>query len=350
MAINQTPGEIYFIREQDLLTHEFSNYVKVGLVRESEGRSSEERLLEHQTGNPRNLSIHKVIKTPAVSAIEGVLHGLFAANRVSGEWFDFDQKALAKCVSEAEKLSKEAQANIEIIAEAARLKDVPSTAEVKKPTREIEDYFTEYLDATFCLAECKRRDKILKELFVRAEENEEDVQHLIEKQERKGRTLLDKEALSAAHPDIFSKYSFTETTVSGRANFTKVDNAEISLALLGPDVDDFMFELQEAIMKVESGAVSIDFLQDYSLRLAEFTTAAEWHQEIAIANIKAFCGTAAEVEGILKWSRTSTTKEIFNEKLFKEQEPDLFAEFSTTGDDVIAHKVKMTKANLKKGD
>ncbi len=44
MAINLTPGEIYFIREKDVLTHEVSNYVKVGLVREGEDRGSDERV------------------------------------------------------------------------------------------------------------------------------------------------------------------------------------------------------------------------------------------------------------------------------------------------------------------
>ena len=348
MAINQTPGEIYFIRERDFLTHEYSQYVKVGLVRENDKRTSANRLDDHQTGNPRELSIYKVVGTPAVSAIEGVLHGLFARNRVSGEWFDFNQETLDRCVAEAEKLKLEAEANIEIIALAAKLKDVPSTDEIKTATPEIQDYFTEYIDATFCLSECKNKEKAIRALFIKAEDAEEEVEHLIEKQDRKGRTALDRNALEAAHPGIFAKYTSPEPTVSGRVSFTKVDVLEISMSLLGPDVDDFMRDLQVSIAKVEAGNESVDFLQDYSLRLAEFTTAAEWHQEIAVANIKAFCGNAAEIEGILKWKRTETTKDVFNERLFKEEKPDLFAEFSTTGEIVVAHKAKMTKANPKK--
>jgi hypothetical protein len=349
MAINQTPGEIYFITEEDLLTHDVSSYVKVGLVRENEGRSSEERLLEHQTGNPRKLSIYKKISTPAVSAIEGVLHGLFAANRVSGEWFDFDGATLERCVQEAEKLKLEAEANIEIIAEAARLKDVPSTDEIKKPTKLIQDFFSEYTEATACLSECKSQDKAIRELFILAETGAEDVGHLIEKQERKGRTILNKELLESTHPDIYSKYISSEVSISGRVSFVKVDVLEISMRLLGDGADDFMQDLRSVIELVAAGTAPVDHLQDYSLRLAEFTTAAEWHQEIALANIKAFCGTASEIEGILKWARVKNSKEVFNEKLFKEEQPELYAKFSSTGDDVVAHKVKMTKANPKKG-
>lgn len=348
MAINQTPGEIYFVREKDLLTHEVSRYVKVGLVRESDGRSSLERLEEHQTGNPRKLILEKIIKTPAVSAIEGVLHGLFAANRVSGEWFDFDEKLLSACIQEAERLQREAIANIEIIAEAARLKDVPSTTEVKKPTQEIQDFFSEYVDATFCLTECKRLDSEIRDLIIKAEEQEENVEHLIEKQERKGRQILDREALKNSHPDIYAKYTSIDKVTSGRANFAKVDILEISMSLLGPDVDDSMHEIWSAVQEVSNGRAPIDSLQDHRLKLEEFATAAEWHQEIAAANIKAFCGNACEIDGILKWARTETPKEVFDEKLFKAEEPDLYVQFSSAAKGVVAHKAKLTKANPNK--
>ena len=348
MAINQTPGEIYFVRELDLLTHEVSRYVKVGLVRESDGRSSLERLDEHQTGNPRRLTLEKVIKTPAVSAVEGMLHGLFAANRVSGEWFDFDEKTLQDCIREAERLQKEVVANIEIISEAARLKDVPSTDEIKQPNKEIEDHFSNYIDASFCLSQCKNMDAEIRELLIEAEQKEENVQHLIEKQERKGRTVLDKEALQKNHPDVFSRFLTVETKISGKVTFAKVDLLENSMGLLGPDVDQCMHEIYEAINKVSTGQAPIDSLQDHRLRLEEFTSASEWHQEIAIANIKAFCGNAKEIEGIFKWPRIEVSKEVFNEKLFKESEPDLYAQYSSVGKDVVAHKVKLSKANPNK--
>lgn len=349
MAINQTPGEIYFIRERDFLSHQITNYVKVGLVREKDDRGSEERLLEHQTGNPRELFIDKVVKTQAVSAIEGLLHGLFAQHRVSGEWFDFAPDVLEKCIAEAERLAKEAEANISTIAEAARLKDLPSSGEAKAPTPEIEEYFSTYTEASFCLSECKNKANAIKELYIKAaEDDEEDVEHLVEKQERKARVTLDKEALFAAHPDIVAKYTTSTSSISGRATFASVDHMETSMGLLGPDADDFMMEVQKAINLVEDGKEKVDYLQDYDLELTQLTTAAEWLQEISMANIKAFCGDASEVTGILKWARKEVVKEAFNEKLFKESEPALYEEFSSTGEGVVAHKVKKTKANPKK--
>ena len=46
-------GEIYFIREQ--LAGGYSEFTKIGLVREKEGRSSADRAKEHHTGNLRPL-------------------------------------------------------------------------------------------------------------------------------------------------------------------------------------------------------------------------------------------------------------------------------------------------------
>jgi hypothetical protein len=56
-------GEIYFIGEKDLRSKEVTPYFKVGIVRENAenaDRDSTQRLLEHQTGNPRELYIESV--------------------------------------------------------------------------------------------------------------------------------------------------------------------------------------------------------------------------------------------------------------------------------------------------
>ena len=103
-----TPGELYFIRERDKQTSEISRYVKIGLVKEKDDRASKERALEHQTGNPRELLIHAVIKTPAISEIENIVHGLFAPERVSGEWFDFSEAKLKEAMATAQELADEA--------------------------------------------------------------------------------------------------------------------------------------------------------------------------------------------------------------------------------------------------
>ena len=104
-------GEIYFIGEKDLRTKEFTQYFKVGIVRENENnadRDSTQRLLEHQTGNPRELYIESVVKTELVELVETLLQKKFAPLGVRGEWMLLDSDELAKVKSEAEILAAEA--------------------------------------------------------------------------------------------------------------------------------------------------------------------------------------------------------------------------------------------------
>ena len=87
-------GELYFIRENDVRTGELTPYVKIGIVRDKSGdeRTSEDRALEHQTGNPRKLFVESIIKTPSVTEIEKIVHLLYAEERIYGEWFDFTRE------------------------------------------------------------------------------------------------------------------------------------------------------------------------------------------------------------------------------------------------------------------
>ena len=68
-----TPGQLYFINEQDVQTGARSSYYKIGIVRDAAGRDSKNRLLEHQTGNPRKLCIVEALSMPAVEATPTIL-------------------------------------------------------------------------------------------------------------------------------------------------------------------------------------------------------------------------------------------------------------------------------------
>ena len=81
------PGWIYFIREEDYLDRSVGRYVKIGLT----ARTVAIRIAEHQTGNPRR----EFEATPSnyielMDYGETYLHHYFAAGRLCGEWFDFD--------------------------------------------------------------------------------------------------------------------------------------------------------------------------------------------------------------------------------------------------------------------
>ena len=105
-----TPGQLYFINEQDTQTGVRSNYYKIGIVRDADDRDSENRLLEHQTGNPRKLCIVETLSMPAVEAVETNLHYLFASKRVMGEWMCFNDDELKQAIAKAKELAAQMQA------------------------------------------------------------------------------------------------------------------------------------------------------------------------------------------------------------------------------------------------
>ena len=87
-------GEIYFIAEESSVSAPPVR-VKIGLVRESaNSRDSRDRLLDHQTGNPRNLVLLEAIKTARVSQVENSLHQRYASQRGIGEWFELTKPEL----------------------------------------------------------------------------------------------------------------------------------------------------------------------------------------------------------------------------------------------------------------
>jgi hypothetical protein len=328
MAINLTPGEIYFIREKDLLTKEVSSYVKVGLVREGEDRGSEERASEHQTGNPRQLFVEKIVKTEAVSAVENMLHDHFANQRVSGEWFDFDKGQLQECINMAETFAADAKLSVAHFSRAKELKDIVSTEAKIEPTLEAIEFHIEYLEAETSLNQCQELEGQIREIFIEALEDPEiDVGHIVKKQEKKVRLVFDKVAFELAHPGIYAKYRDEKIVPSGTFRMVRPKDFAADLSVINPELSDFSKNLEIAIGEVKSNKRSKESLHSLNLRLLAFESTAEWRLEKAKAAIQVLCGNSAEITGICKWTRTLKSKVTYDEKKLKDEHSDLYASF-----------------------
>jgi len=328
MAINLTPGEIYFIREKDLLTKEVTSYVKVGLVREGEDRGSEERASEHQTGNPRQLYVEKIVKTEAVSAVENMLHDHFANQRVSGEWFEFDESQLKSCISLAESLAGQAKLSAVHFAKAKDLKDTVSKEKAIEASTDIETLHKSYLAAEVSLDHCQELASQMREIFIEAlEDPETDVDHIVKKQEKKARSVFDKVAFELAYPDIYAKYVGEKVSISGTFRMVRPKDFEPELSEVDPGLFEFSKNLENAISEVKANKRSKESLHSLNLRLLGFEANAEWKMEIAKAAIQVACGENSEIVGICKWSRTAKSKATFDDKKLKEEHSELYATF-----------------------
>jgi hypothetical protein len=160
-------GEIYFIGEKDLRTKEVTPYFKVGIVRENPenaDRDSTQRLLEHQTGNPRELYIERVVKTDLVELVETLLHKSFAPLGVRGEWMLLSAVELAQVQKEAEKLAKEAAEITADLEKAEKLAKEISSEEVIPTTDEIKALNEIYLESNAKLKSCEEMQDLIKEM------------------------------------------------------------------------------------------------------------------------------------------------------------------------------------------
>ena len=102
----QDPGQIYFLDEIDP-RGPHSNYIKIGKISPNDkGRSSLDRLKEHQTGNPRQLNERYVLETLAdVSKLESILHNSFSTRRIRDEWFITEKGNIDHFVEKAKEIN-----------------------------------------------------------------------------------------------------------------------------------------------------------------------------------------------------------------------------------------------------
>jgi|TARA_B110000211_G_C14026643_1_gene530166 hypothetical protein len=89
MGINKLvdPGEVYVIGQYAIGTITPTNLYKIGIVQNE--RKTEDRIDEHQTGNPNRLFIAAKIPSEASLMVEQQMHRNWNSVRVGKEWFEF---------------------------------------------------------------------------------------------------------------------------------------------------------------------------------------------------------------------------------------------------------------------
>ena len=317
-------GELYFIRERE--GGNFTPFVKIGLVRYADQRDSFNRLMEHQTGNPRKLWLDQahIVKSEAIDMVEAQMHRIFAAKRVSGEWFQFDEDSeLDTAIAEAKKLAAEAEERVRLFTEVAKLAKLHSTDEQLPANPELQA-------AAFNLAMAKEKSRrcaaalsALQEKLVFAYKAGADVSAVARSVTRTFKPKLDLEALKAAHPDLFAKYERAITKFRG-AFLLKVKGAD----LIHSDVE-FIAEI-EAIEKLVAAEIphsEIQLLNEPILELTRMKGLADWQVQVLEAELKVYMQTAEAIEGICTWKRNDLVTTEFDEGAFAEDHAELAKQF-----------------------
>ena len=133
-------GQIYILDENDPRGHK-SFYIKIGKINPNNtGRSSLDRMKEHQGGNPRSLNERYVLSTLAdISKLESTLHNSFSTKRVRDEWFITDGGNIDPFVEKAKEINSSLEQQIPLILSSNELESKEDNGEEKKSCSESED-------------------------------------------------------------------------------------------------------------------------------------------------------------------------------------------------------------------
>jgi hypothetical protein len=317
-------GEIYFVREST--ENGFSSFVKIGLVHGV--RDSLTRLKEHQTGNPRKLYINEeqVVKTEAVDLVEAQMHKIFSPKRVSGEWFDFQtEEELSAAVTAAEALAKEIGSLMPVFKEAHELSSKTSDEPVVQPSNEALSLSKAIATAQGELDVCKTLTESIKSKMRAAIEDEKG-------EVKGGAELVTKtyapkfmlEAFKENNPELFEKY--VEMVQGWNPKFSPTAK-KLKREELGPDFLEQIEGIEQHINDVDSVAEAYRLIEP-QLLLTKLTARSKWDLDISLAKLKVLCGRHSGIEGVCTWNRQfSDPKPMFNEKLFVEENPELYVDF-----------------------
>ena len=321
-------GEIYFIKECDVLTKDETGYVKIGLVREDKVRSSADRALEHQTGNPRKLLVHHKLKTKLVSSVENKMHRFYAKNRVSGEWFNLTQELLESAIAKAQEFAVLAEKDFDCFSEALSLESVLSTEEVVASTETSNSLHQILLNVRFKLKECKELEKSYTNLLIQVLKDKGNIEGLGTTIARKPQSKFDEGKLKIEHRKIWELFQVTKEKWS--KPFTLIKSKDYVYDLTSdPVLFEFGEKFRAVLENVETQKQPIDDLQELYFDLRILVSSYEWDENVAESQLKILIADAKEIEGVCKWPRFFKKIVSFDEESFSEKHPDLFEKFSS---------------------
>ncbi len=321
-----TPGEIYFIGEKDLKTGLDTSYFKIGIVREGAkgARSSEERLVEHQTGNPRKLVLLDVVRAPAAEEIETRVHGIFAPVRVNGEWLELTGEQYREALRITTTMAKEAEDTLSALQSADSLKEISSNGKSIDPPKEILQAWNELNQAKAVCKLCGQGLVTIKRVISNFA-GDKSVEGIVTVQERKGRVSFDQKQFEQEHPELFSKYQVDKVSWRQRFSLSKPKDAA-DVEAFSPGIGALLSELDVKCQEVKS-VEDLALIHAVHVRLLSRESKAEWVISLTEARLKAALGDNEAFEGICKWSRGESTTRAFDPKLLEAEMPELYQKF-----------------------
>jgi len=321
-----TPGQLYFINEQDVQTGERTSYYKIGIVREAAERDSKNRLLEHQTGNPRKLCIVEALQMPAVEAIETNLHYLFARNRMMGEWMHFTDSELHSAINKAKELAAEMAENIEDFKLAETFKETKSNGITIPATEDAESWYSSTQDFKEILQACDETLTKYDGYLYQAIELGIDVSGKAKVQERAGAKRFDEKLFAATYPELFKKYTSSIFPVRGSFRLKSAKEWNVDLSAINQEQVELLSEFREQLEIADHSMDTGFALHELHLGVLEIKKYVEWKIDIANVKLRVLTGAAEGIEGICTWKREEKEVVSFDKQQLQNDHPAEYGE------------------------
>ena len=319
-------GTIYFVREQDPLTGEYTGLVKIGLVKGD--RSPYKRLGEHQTGNPRKLFFNEdhFVQTPAVEFVESQLHGRFASKRVSGEWFQLLSKnEVEDAVQVCRTLATEMESFIAEFEHAASFRMKESSQIKKVPNDDDLEYANQWFNANeITVKATKIMNLISSEIKWHFQEfgskAVEGVATIISvEQEPEFSTALFKKKHAKLWEELCDKVPQT-----WNPKFELLFTGELSVETVQE-----LNELSELGERFETAKENRDVfeLNEIDLTARQILAPAEWTKSVAEAKLQISCGLNEGIKDVCEWIRKVQYRRKFRRDWLFERHPEIYEKY-----------------------
>jgi hypothetical protein len=335
MAIKLTPGNLYFIRDIDYLTGEIGKYVKIGIV--TNDRKTEDRLKDHQTGNPRGIyPVAEVTNVPFVERLETQLHYEHNEKWIAGEWFLLDDKEVKAIVKRAEALKTQQLSEKPLLEEVLlKIQKKPSNGKIKKADKKALDLEKNIIQLKGELNVLKAKIEISKYEFYTLLGANGTIDGVLRIKYSPSSLKFDEKAFEAAHPSIYNKFILPrEDTFKHTFNYT--NSSSYSLKVVNPTVHSIFSALGKTtytkaqLSGTQKRTKKIEQLHADHLILLKKFKEREYKLEILEYQLQKVVGAYDGIQDICAWKREFVPQSpAFNTTAFKEKHPKLYDSFVT---------------------
>lgn len=319
--MDNAPGELYVISEKDVMTGERTHYYKCGIVRGGTGRGTDERLLEHQTGNPRRLFIVESFLSPSVEFVETSIHHRWASKRVNGEWFRLDERELTSLLESIKSFIAEVTNHEEVFAQSKELQKINSNGVILPVSTEAKQWFTHYQNYKLVFDKCEQAIARYQELLREAVASGVNISAVATQQKRNAPKSFSEKLFAENFPDIYKTYTQIEYVIQGSFRFAQ--SKEI-LKVSEKSINDSICLIEDFEKLLQSDFKTEDFalaLHEKHLVTLEIRNHASWQFEIARAKLRVITGEYDGIESICSWKRTEVEKKNFDRASVQKEFP-----------------------------